>query len=87
MHQAGVEETGMDTFVSSVEEIGREDGQRDLVLRQLSRKLGSPSADLRGRVSALTSERLLDLSEALLDFASQTDLIAWLDQRPGATDA
>jgi predicted transposase YdaD len=99
MHQAEVEETGMDTFVSSVEEIGREEGRvegriegqnterRDLVLRQLDRKVGPLSDDLQARVTACTPTQLLDLSEALLDFASQASLIAWLNQHAGASDA
>jgi hypothetical protein len=87
MHQVEMEETGMDTFVSSVEEIGREEGriegQLGIVLRQLNRKLGTLPADLQARVTTLTSDRLLDLSEALLDFTSHTDLTAWLDQHTG----
>jgi hypothetical protein len=33
-------------------------------------------------VAALTSEALLDLSDALLDFTATPDLNAWLDQHP-----
>ena len=73
----------MDTFVISFEEIGRVEGQRDLVLRQLNRKVGPLADELQARVAALVPEVLLTLSEALLDFTDQTDLIAWLDQQAG----
>jgi len=85
MRQVEVEELGMETFVTSFQEIGREEGRIEgqlvIVMRQLNRKLGPMLADLQARVAALSPERLLDLSDALLDFTSQTDLIAWLDQR------
>jgi len=70
-------------FVTSFEEIGRVEGQRDLVLRQLNRKVGPLTEELQARVAALAPDGLLTLSEALLDFTDQTDLIAWLDQQAG----
>jgi predicted transposase YdaD len=89
MRQVEVEETGMDTFVTSFEEIGeargrvagRAEGQRDLVLRLLDRKIGPLSADLRAQVAALAPEVLLELSDALLDFTSVDELTDWLQQR------
>jgi len=84
MRQVELEETGMDTFVTSFEEFGRvegrAEGQRDLVLRQLNRKVGPLTEELQARVAALAPERLLTLSEALLDFTNQDDLLLWLDQ-------
>ena len=90
MRQVEVEELGMETFVTSFEEIGRAEGRvegrveerRDLVLRQLNRKIGPLTAELHAQVAALTAEQLLALSEALLDFTGVMDLTAWLDQRP-----
>jgi hypothetical protein len=41
------------------------------------------SEELQHRVSALSARRLWSLSEALLDFTSQADLVAWLDQHTG----
>ena len=73
----------MTGFVTSFEEIGRVEGQRDLVLRQLNRKVGPLTEELQARVAALAPDGLLTLSEALLDFTDQTDLIAWLDQQAG----
>jgi hypothetical protein len=75
----------MDTFVTSFEEIGeargRVSGQRDLVLRQLDRKIGPLSTELRAQVAALAPEVLLELSDALLDFTSVDQLTDWLQQR------
>jgi hypothetical protein len=75
----------MDTFVTSFEEIGeargRVSGQRDIVLRQLDRKIGPLSPDLRAQVAALAPDMVLDLSDALLDFTSVDELTNWLQQR------
>jgi hypothetical protein len=81
MRQVEVEETGMDTFVTSFEEIAAARERRDLVLRLLDRKIGPLSEDLRAQVAALTPEALLDLSDALLDFTSVDELTNWLEQR------
>jgi hypothetical protein len=89
MRQVEVEETGMDTFVTSFEEIGkalgrvegRVDERRDIVLRQLDRKIGPLSTELRAQVAALAPEVLLELSDALLDFTSVDQLTDWLQQR------
>jgi len=70
-------------FVTSFEEFGRVEGQRDLVLRQLNRKVGPLTEELQARVAALAPDGLLTLSEALLDFTDHGDLIAWLDQQAG----
>jgi hypothetical protein len=83
MRQVELEETGMDTFVTSFEEIGRAEGrvegQRDLIVRQLKRKLGPLTEAVQARVASLPPDAMLTLSEALLDFTEQTDLVAWLD--------
>lgn len=71
----------MDTFVTSFEELGRAEGQREIVLRLLNRKVGPLTPALRTRVTALSPEMLLTLSEALLDFTEQADLSSWLDQQ------
>lgn len=74
----------MTCFVTSFEEIGRAEGriegQRDLVLRLLRRKVGSLDEAVAARVVSLAPEALLTLSEALLDFTDQSDLAAWLER-------
>jgi hypothetical protein len=80
MKQIEREEVGM-TLVTSFEAIGRE----DVVLRLLTRKLGPLPEEVTARIAALDSATMLLLADALLDFATQDDLRAWLDQLPGAS--
>ena len=56
------------------------DGEQRLVLKQLTRKLGTITPEMRSRVSSLTIEQVESLGEALLDFTSMADLEAWLIQ-------
>jgi hypothetical protein len=42
--------------------------------------VGTIAPELKTKIEALTIAQLEDLVEALLDFASVTDLEAWLDQ-------
>jgi hypothetical protein len=94
MKQIEHEEVGM-ALVTSFEAIGREDGrtegraegQQELVLRLLTRKLGPLPAEVTARIAVLESATMLLLADALLDFATQDDLRAWLDQRPGTSSA
>jgi predicted transposase YdaD len=60
-------------------EEGRQQEAANLVLRQLSRRCGELSQELRVRISNLPLSVLEDLSEALLDFNSLNDLLAWLE--------
>lgn len=96
MRQIEQEETNMQTLMSDIEAIayaegevqgraeGEIHGQRRLVLRQLTRKLGTLSANLQAEVNALPPPLLIELSEALLDFTTQDELQAWLAaQRSG----
>jgi Domain of unknown function (DUF4351) len=52
--------------------------ERSLILRQLTRRVGSLSTDLRSRVESLSLEQLESLGEALLDFSAIADLETWL---------
>jgi predicted transposase YdaD len=54
-------------------------GQQELVLRQLTRRVGNVSIELATKVRALPIERLEEFGEALLDFTSMEDAIAWFD--------
>jgi predicted transposase YdaD len=58
---------------------GRLEGQQELVLRQLTRRVGNLSIDLETRVRALPLARLEALGEALLDFTRREDAIDWFD--------
>ena len=57
---------------------GRAAEGKALVLKQLTRKLGSLSPELTANVSDLSLERLEVLAEELLDFSSAADLESWL---------
>lgn len=57
---------------------GRTVEGRELVLKLLTRKLGSLSPEVTTKVSALSLEELESLGEALLDFTSVSDLDSWL---------
>lgn len=60
-----------------------EEGQQmealKLVQRQLQRRFGTLNPEVRERLTELSTERLEDLGEALLDFQSKEDLTHWLD--------
>jgi predicted transposase YdaD len=64
-------------------EEGRKEGQQqeavNLLLRLLRRRCGNLSDELTQRISNLPLSVLEDLSEALLDFSSLDDLLAWLE--------
>lgn len=61
-------------------EEGLQKGQRVLVLRQLRKRLGSLDEPAESRIEALSTERLEELGEALLDFSSPDDLSVWLQE-------
>lgn len=58
---------------------GREEGEKSLVLRLLTRRVGELPQDVRQRIESLPLEQLENLGEALLDFTSMADLQEWLE--------
>jgi predicted transposase YdaD len=60
-------------------EEGREEGKRSLLLKQLSRKLGTIPDEIKVFLHQLVPERLDVLSEALFDLESLEDLHNWLN--------
>ena len=58
---------------------GAVDGERSLVLKLLSRKLGTINPEIQAQVNSLTLDRVESLAEDLLDFTQVADLINWLD--------
>ena len=73
-------------LVSNFEKLAKEEGLQEgiekeinLVIRQLSRKIGNLSPELEIRIRNLPIETLENLGEDLLDFNSLDDLISWLD--------
>ena len=67
-------------FYQDLLEEGRAEEGRSLVLRLLNRRVGTIAPELKTKIEALTIAQLEDLGEALLDFASVTDLEEWLAQ-------
>jgi predicted transposase YdaD len=73
------EQRGRQAGLIEGEQQGEVKGQQELVLRQLTRRLGNLSVELEIRVKALPLLQLEELGEALLDFSQMGDLVAWLD--------
>ena len=63
---------------------GRAEGQQQeeaaLVLRQLQRRLGALAADLETQIRTLPVADLEALGEALLDWQTPAELLAWLQR-------
>jgi Domain of unknown function (DUF4351) len=59
---------------------GRQEQASSLVMRQLKRKFGQVSTSIEQSIITLPVDRLNDLGEALLDFKTEADLQAWLEQ-------
>ena len=54
------------------------EGEANLVLRLLHRRIGEIPQNVTERIRKLSAEQLEELGEALLDFESQGDLLNWL---------
>jgi predicted transposase/invertase (TIGR01784 family) len=59
---------------------GRTEGEQALILKLLTRKLGSIDPQLQSQINNLKLDRVESLGEALLDFTSSADLENWLSQ-------
>jgi predicted transposase YdaD len=70
---------GIEISQTRVYREAKADGEKTLVLKQLDRKLGNITPEIRSRVNSLSIEQLESLGEALLDFGQMSDLMAWLD--------
>ncbi|RRR71865.1 MAG: DUF4351 domain-containing protein [Candidatus Viridilinea halotolerans] len=73
-------EKGMEKGIEKGMEKGIEKGHLELLLRLLTHRCGPLSAELTAQVQALTSIQMLELADALLDFAGRADLEQWLAQ-------
>ncbi|WP_013324756.1 DUF4351 domain-containing protein [Gloeothece verrucosa] len=62
-------------------EKGAKKGKLQILTRQLSRRFGTISAQLQGRLQALSINQLDDLSDALFDFSEISDLAVWLQNQ------
>jgi len=77
-------EQGREQGLEQGREQGLEQGRKqeavNLVIRQLTKRLGVVPVDISTSISDLSLPQIEDLSEALLDFTSLADLQAWLAQ-------
>ena len=60
---------------------GQQQGESALVLRQLQRRLGALAADIETQIRALPVADLEALGEALLDWRTPAELLAWLQRQ------
>jgi predicted transposase YdaD len=61
------------------EDRGLQKGEREVILRQLNKKLGKISQELTLKIEILSLESLENLAESLLSFSSISDLVSWLE--------
>jgi Domain of unknown function (DUF4351) len=71
-------ERGIEQGIEQGIERGIEQEARSLILRQLTRRVGDLSTEMRSRVETLPLQQLESLGEALLDFNAIADLETWL---------
>ena len=69
-------------YITSVERLGLErgmqQGEANMVLRLLNRRLGEVSPSVEQEIRQLSVEQLEDLGVALLEFQEEADLLQWL---------
>ncbi len=71
-------ERGLEQGLERGLERGLRRGERQLVLRQLRKRLGELDRETEQRIETLSSDGLEQLGEALLDFRRRDDLEGWL---------
>jgi predicted transposase YdaD len=60
---------------------GKLEGEFAIITRQLNRRIGLVTPELQERLKQLSTTQLEDLAEALFDFSSVEDLLAWLNRQ------
>ena len=61
-------------------EEGKQEGVLSMVTRLLTRRFGTLAPEVQARLGELSTAQLEDLGEALLDFYSAADVVAWLQE-------
>ena len=74
----GLNELKQTRYFQEVRQEGRQEGELAIVVRQLTRRLGTLEPSLQSQLQQLSSNQLELLAEALLDFATTADLVTWL---------
>ena len=68
----------IDIATQKGKDIGRNEGEKSLMIRMLTRKLGKLDADSIDLINSLSLESIESLGDELLDFITADDLTAWL---------
>ena len=61
-------------YITVIERMAMQRGERALILRQLTRRVGNVPESLQTQIEALSLAQLEDLGEALLEFSRPEDL-------------
>jgi predicted transposase/invertase (TIGR01784 family) len=78
MQQSVIYQEWREEFLHEGEEKGALREGQSLILRQLSRRIGDLTPEIRSQIQSLSLTQLEDLGEALLDFSNGADLQDWL---------
>lgn len=68
-------------IVTSWMESGIQQGELKIIQRLLTKRIGVITPELQEQLRGLSLTHLEDLAEALLDFSTEADLVAWLQQQ------
>ncbi|MEH2221837.1 DUF4351 domain-containing protein [Nostoc sp.] len=68
-------------IVTSWMEEGIQQGELKIIQRLLTKRIGVITPELQEELRGLSLTHLEDLAEALLDFSTEADLVAWLQQQ------
>ena len=68
-------------IVTSWMEEGIQQGELKIIQRLLTKRIGVITAELQEQLRGLSLTQLENLAEALLDFSTEADLVAWLQQQ------
>ncbi|MEH1821045.1 MAG: DUF4351 domain-containing protein [Nostoc sp.] len=68
-------------IVTSWMESGIQQGELKIIQRLLTKRIGVITAELQEQLRGLSLTQLEDLAEALLDFSTEADLVAWFQQQ------
>ena len=75
-----IRQEGRQEALQEGEQTGALKEAQALILRLLTRRIGSLTPEMQSQVQALSLAQLESLGEALLDFAEAGDLVQWLDE-------
>ncbi len=79
-HMLGLSELRQTKVYQEALQEGRQEGERSLILRQLTRRMGELTPEVRSQVQTLSLQQLEALGDELFDFSKPADLIHWLKQ-------